>query len=194
MPSKATDFKKSNNSTPAAQWKKASGARAVDVELPSGNVAKLKQIPMPELLSGGIFPDSLQGYIQKAIGEEAKKPAAPTDRQPKKGSKAAKAKDEVMGPEDVKEMMSNPETVGDLFTVFDKVTLLAVVEPKVLATPADEADRDDNLLYVDEVDMEDKAFIFKFCVGGSKKLEEFRAESDALVGGMDALTSVSDAS
>lgn len=190
MPSNAQDFKKSNKNlevTPGSQWKKGAGARHIDVELPSGNVAKIKQIPMPTLLADGLFPDSLQGYIKKAIGEEVKAdgPKTPQDKKPKK-----KTQDEIVSNADMQEMISNPETVGDLFAVFDKVTLLAVVEPKVLPVPEDEADRDDELLYVDEVDMEDKAFIFKFCVGGSKELESFRAESESVMGSLADLSSV----
>ncbi|QPX62568.1 tail assembly chaperone [Arthrobacter phage Wollypog] len=172
--------------TPASQWKKSAGAGTVDVELPSGNIAKIRQIPMPTLLGEGIFPDSLQGYIKKAIGEESKaaaadKPGQPSDRKPKKSSKK---KDDIIGEKEIAEMMEDPRKLEDMFSVFDKVTVMAVVEPKVLPAPAEEGERDSEKLYVDEVDLQDKTFIFQFCVGGSKDLERFRTESTSVVGSL----------
>ncbi len=171
--------------TSAAQWKKGPGAAPVDVELPSGNTARIKQISMPQLLGEGIFPDSLQGYIKKAIGEESKaaaeKPGQPSDH--KKKSKPKK-QGEVFGEEDIAEMLQDPAKIADMFSVFDKVTVMAVVEPKVLAAPEDESERDPQKLYVDEVDLQDKTFIFQFCVGGSKDLERFRTESTSAVGSL----------
>jgi hypothetical protein len=163
--------------TPVSQWKKAPGAQPVDVALPSGNTARIKQIPMPDLLAGGIFPDTLQGYVQKALKEES---AKPQDHKGKKGKK----QDEVIGKAEMAEMMKDPQKIADMFSVFDKVTVMAVVEPKVLPTPEDEADRDPEKLYVDEVDTNDKAFIFQFCVGGSKDQERFRTESASVMGSL----------
>jgi hypothetical protein len=193
MPSNAQDFKKSKLApTPVNQWKKGAGARAVDVELPSGHVAKLRQIPMPQLLADGIFPDSLQGYIRKAIGQETEaKPAAPTDHKPKKSKKS---QGDLISKDEMAELMSDPAKLSDMFSVFDKVTLLAVVEPKVEPVPQNEEDRSDDLLYVDEVDIEDKTFIFQFCVGGSKDLDRFRTESASAMGGVADIPELPDAS
>lgn len=158
--------------TSTSQWKKGAGAKATDVELPSGNVAKIKQIPMPTLLADDIFPDSLRGFIQEAIGGKKDKV------------------EEIISEEQMNKLATDPAQIADMFAVFDKVALLAIVEPKVLPAPADEADRDDDLLYIDEVDLDDKAFIFQFCVGGSSDLERFRAESTLAVGGMAAISSL----
>jgi hypothetical protein len=39
-----------------------------------------------------------------------------------------------------------------------------------------EAARDPSLLYVDEVDLEDKMFILQYALGGTRSLERFRRE------------------
>jgi hypothetical protein len=179
MPSTPQDFQKSKKkdkkleTTSASQWKKNAGAKPVDIELPSGNVAKVKQIPMPTLLADGLFPDSLAGFVREAINKDE----APAD------VKATADKQ-------ISELTKNPQDLADVFALFDKILVLAVVEPAVLPVPEDDNDREDELLYADEVDMEDKMFIFNFCVGGSKDLDRFRAESAAAMGSMAAIESV----
>lgn len=176
MPSQPQDFKKSKKNlktTSASQWKKNAGAKPVDVELPSGNVAKIRQIPMPTLLADGLFPDSLAGFVRDAINVDKPK------------EEVQKEANEQLG-----KMVQEPEKMAEMFSLFDKITVLAVVEPVVTAAPENEADRDDDLLYADEVDLEDKMFIFNFCVGGSKDLERFRTESASAMGSLAAVEGV----
>jgi hypothetical protein len=71
----------------------------------------------------------------------------------------------------------------------DNVTIYCVVEPMVNPLPADGV-RNDDLLYVDEIDLEDKLFILNFGVGGSRDLEAFRLATDGGVGSVPASTDV----
>lgn len=181
MPSQPQDFqkksKKNLKTTSAAQWKKKSGAKPVDVELPSGNVAKVRQIPMTTLLSDGLFPDSMANIVRSSID-----------------GKQSKAELEAQTNAQMAEMAEDPKKMLEMFSVIDKIMVQAVVEPAVQLPPEDDEDRDDEVLYADEVDIEDKMFIFNFCVGGSKDIERFREESKAALGSMADLEGVRDSS
>jgi hypothetical protein len=48
-------------------------------------------------------------------------------------------------------------------------------------SPEKESDRDPELLYVDEVDEDDKNFIMSWAFGGTSDLEKFREAKDKLV-------------
>ena len=64
------------------------------------------------------------------------------------------------------------------------------VEPKVHPAPEDEADRDDDLLYPDDIEDMDKMFVFQWVSGGTTDLETFRqrySSNMASLGGGAAL-------
>lgn len=169
--------------TPAAEWKKPS--KGVELEVPSGNVALVRPVGMQAFLQKGIVPNSLRDIAMEAIS--GKKPA----------------------PQMKMDGMS-PEKIEDMLTLFDSVTCYCVIEPKVTPVPMDTivhpADdkhdgfweetrvipvesRDPEKLYVDEVNLDDKIFIFQFACGGTRSVEQFREEfslsMDALSGGQN---------
>lgn len=82
--------------------------------------------------------------------------------------------------------------INDMIQLVDNVVVAMVTEPRVLPIPPEEDEesekydplfeRDEDLLYVDEVNPEDKAFIFQWACGGTSDIEQFRNESDELVG------------
>jgi hypothetical protein len=153
--------------TPASTWRKAAKEGPAPLELPSGNVA-LVRIPGPQaFLTEGIIPNALLPIIQEVI-DEAQKGKQMTPKQE----------------ESIADMMRDPEKLRQVFEMADAVTLYCVVEPEVLPTPEDESEKDPELLYVDEVDLDDKLFIFHVAMGGSKDLETFRPESLSDVGGV----------
>lgn len=169
--------------TSAADWKSKSGGKGVDLELPSGNVAKVKPIQITKLVEMDVFPDSLEQII-----------ASKTTTADGREAVAAKKPDA----EEAKAALANPKDLAKLMTSVDRITAMAVLEPKVLLAienvaeegepdkwediPDDE--RDEDALYTDEVDLEDKMFIFQFCVGGTSDLDRFRAEFGASLGAM----------
>lgn len=164
----------SRPTTSAKNWKKRTGG--VEIELPSGNIAKVKRPGMEKLLAAGVLPDRLTPIAMQAVkeGEGGK----PEDEQ------------KVM-----EEFMQDSNALADIFLAFDRITAMCVVEPKVrmhqytdddpevirgearVGQEIPEDRRDEDLLYTDDVDMEDKTFIFQFVVGGSADLERFRRES-----------------
>lgn len=155
--------------TPAAEWKKPS--RGMEVEVPSGNVALVRPVGMQAFLQKGIIPNSLRGIAMEAISGKKKAPEMKMDDM-------------------------SPEKIEDMLVLFDSVTCYCVIEPKVTPVPLDDegepiplADRDSSELYVDEVNLDDKIFIFQFACGGTRNVEQFREEFsvslDAISGGQN---------
>lgn len=169
MPTQPRDYKKSKKgATSAKSWKKKA---QTELELPSGNVALVRAMRITDMLAEGFFPENLRGEILGQIGKAENgvgKPGDPTD-----------------GADAIQKMFEDPEKMSDMFEIFDKVLLKCVVEPQVLPVPADDEDRDEELLYVDEVDLEDKVFIFQWAVGGDDDLTSFREEFSESVGSLE---------
>lgn len=154
----------------AQTWKRSKGE---DLELPSGNVALVKRPGPAAIMSQGILPDELTPIVQEAIRSGKGLP-------PKKQA----------------ELVSDPETVVKMLDGVDKMMCVVVVDPKVryhkyteedvslrgvaeslLGKEIPEDDRNpDEWIYTDEVDLEDKMFIFNFAVGGTRDLRRFRGE------------------
>lgn len=148
--------------TPAAQWKGKQNTTE-DLLLPSGNVAKVRRPGMQAFVTAGIIPNSLLGIMMKELERGgAQQPFNP---------------DEIVG-----DIQNNPEKLNDLMELVDSVLVHCVLEPKV-ELPTKGVERDPNTLYADEVDLEDKFFIFQYAVGGSRDLERFREGSAAMLAG-----------
>jgi len=154
-PSKVPDSGVLSGPTSASQWKKAGGGTPIRV--PSGNVALVKRPGLQVFLAQGKIPNSLMEFITQALKGKA---------QPK-----------------MEDLDLNPEAMKDMMALVDAVVIHSCVEPQVVAVPMDakgnglvESYRDPNILYVDEVDIEDKMFIFNYAVGGTSDVDSFRKE------------------
>jgi hypothetical protein len=64
--------------------------------------------------------------------------------------------------------------------------VFCVIEPTVNPLPENEADRKQELLYVDEVDLDDKFYIMAFALGGTRDLEGFREATGSGVANLPA--------
>lgn len=157
--------------TGASEWKKEK-TQGFPLEVPSGKVALVRPVGMQAFLTQGHIPNSLREIAMEAISQR----------------KAPELK--------VEELTA--EQIGDMLTAFDNVCVFCTVAPKVAPIPKftndhhihgfcteeevgdeipmDHELRDDDILYVDEVDLEDKTFIFQFACGGTRNVEQFRAE------------------
>lgn len=142
--------------TAAKQWK---GKQGVDLELPSGNVALVRNPGIQHFLRTGVIPDPLTGMVRKMISGKVDK-------------------------FDPSELIQDEEQLNATFEMFDKVLVEVVVQPNVEMPPEPGAERDEEVLYADEVDFQDKVFVFQFAVGGTKDLEEYLQRSKQT---MDAL-------
>lgn len=154
-------------------WKRKTGtAAASNVELPSGVVVKVKRISIPTLLSKGVFPDSLSSIITEKLDGDKKGQTTDNDL-------------------DVSQLLGDQSKITDLFNSIDEIVLMTVVEPTVLSDKDEdgdeipEEDRDEDAIYVSDIDLNDKIFLFQYSVGGSNQLEPFRAELDSAVGSLE---------
>jgi hypothetical protein len=156
--------------TSASAWK-AKSSQGFELEVPSGNVALVRTVGMQAFLDKGLIPNSLREIAMESI----------------KGKAAPELRIENLDEEQIINMMS----------LFDSVTVYCVIQPEVVPVPLDEEgnpipprDREDvDALYVDDVDLQDKMFIFQFACGGTRNVEQFREEYERSVervsGGQD---------
>lgn len=181
-PRKPQDRQKKAAVSAASSFKKNKNTSSGLVTLPSGNTVKVQPISITDLLADKIIPDTLTAMVMKQLD-------------PGEGKKATKVTDE-----EVRELVKNPAQLADMFDVFDRVAARVVIEPVFLYhreevdgkwVTIDDEDRDDEMVYTDEVDLEDKSFIFQYAVGGTKDLERFRVSTSVAVGELESGESVS---
>lgn len=183
---KPQDHKKKSGPTSAKAWKSSRTGTIMDLELPSGNVCRVKRVDMPTLLASGAFPDSMMAMVtekvESATGGETR--AKPLDNM------------------DAAALMKSPEKLDLLFSSVDKIVPLVVVEPKVLnhrieengvirelsdeERQALEDEYEEGIVWTDEVDIQDKMHIFQFVVGGSRSVEGFRSGLQSAVADISA--------
>ena len=93
----------------------------------------------------------------------------------------------------------NEETLTELFEMFDLVCLTVFIDPRCHSVPMVddgnghmvEGTRDEDLLYVDEVGLEDKQFLFQWAVGGTSDVETFRVRSQEYMASLQSGKAVS---
>ncbi len=137
--------------TPVSDWKKA----PEPVELPSGKFIVLSNASLSAFITTGQIPNSLMSMITGAVNS-------------KKAKGKSTAQDTMDG------ILEDPQALNDMFTAVDVYVCGVAMDPKIYMVP--EGDRDDDLLYIDEVEMSDKMFIFQRGIGGTTDLESFRRE------------------
>lgn len=174
--------------TSAKEWKKAS--QGEEVELPSGNVALIKRPGMESLFSAGVLPDEL---TKLALEQVQKAEVGPQDHK-----KATVDTTSGLDAKTMEKFMQTENAIGGIFEAFDRITAMCVIQPvclfhkrrKVTDTGQQvlddkdkpvweeipQADRDEEVIYTDDVDLDDKTFIFNYVVGGSRDIAAFRDE------------------
>lgn len=171
--SSAGDFKKKKNDS---------------VLLPSGNTVIVRRPGMEKFLAAGFLPDPLASEIRKQIVQKSGK-SAPAD-----STDLAKTLLEKGGAEGVVAMMR----------MTDKVAAYCIVQPETRwherETPnggfedIPDPERDPEVLYTDEIEMEDKMFLFQYVTGGTSSLSQFRESTRAVVAGLQSSGEVVEAS
>lgn len=162
--------------TPVSQWKKNWA-----LEVPSGNICLVRSVGLQTFVAMGVIPNSLAPLLL-GTGDRSVDQA-------------------------VSKIQSDPQALRDYMTLVDEVTLKCVVEPEITEVPfcaecsnpvnhpnhpmfrgAEQGhvyvsgERDPEKFYVDEVDENDKSFIFQAVVmGGTKDVEQFREEQKAVM-------------
>lgn len=174
--------------TSAKEWKKKE--EGYELEVPSGNTCLVRR-PGPQVfMQAGNIPNSLLAHILPLL-EDAQKKGAEGDKTPLPEAALAEMQ---------KDILDDPQKLQDMFAMVDRVALQCVIEPVVLPVPLWTAtDFEGQLcteemigqqalskkmadnLYVDDVDFEDKIYIFNFAVGGTADFERFRLGTETLV-------------
>lgn len=187
--------KKSGNTakktTAASAWKRQKGE---PLELPSGNVALVKRPGPQALLQEGIMPDTLMPIVTQAI----------------KRGKGMKVTDlDLDDPKVITDMIDSIDKLLVKVVVEPKVAYHKCLKKSddmggVTAGPAHEVwvlipdelrdgetecpncgvqhPDEDEIIYADAVDLEDKFFVFNYAVGGTRDLERFREQQSAGLG------------
>jgi hypothetical protein len=153
--------------TTVTQWKKQQGE---PIKLPSGNYARLRGASMDFFLMSGFIPNSLKALVQNQISQMEQEQGK------------TKAKDlEAQQAKELASILEDEDKLRDLLSMYDRIAVHCFLEPTVRMPPEDAAERKDDQLYTDELDMEDKVFVFNVAVGGTKDLESFRQQQNASV-------------
>lgn len=185
---KKTASSKSGNPAVRAAAKAASDvsafkkrAQGATLELPSGLVVMAKRVDMQTLLVQGNVPNPLMEVVEASL---------------KRGQKADIA--QMVG---VEEGELDLDTIREMYDMANLVVIRSVISPPIHPVPNEddvaeynaklvepkeddiiedpEELRDDSLLYIDEIDEEDKMFIFQWAQGGVSDVATFREEARA---------------
>lgn len=179
------------SASPVRQWKRHTAA--TELSVPSGNVALVRRPDSVRIFMGnGSIPNTLLPIIEEALKKKSD------------GDEGGVAAEDL-----AKMAMDSPQIVDDMMSMTDNIIIQCVIDPVVSPIPVFEIKhaeqglcetaligqpipfghpaRDEEALYVDEVDAADKQFIFNWCMGGSKDLERFRGEASEHVDRVEAV-------
>lgn len=142
-----------------------SGETLEDVEVPSGQLCLARRPGVEGLLKAGILHqlDSLTSLVQANLN-------------PSTGAVSAEAA--------LSQVMGDPEKLAEMMRIVDKVVMYVVVKPEIQSTPDDVTRRENNVIYADMIELEDKMFLLNYAVGGTRDLERFRGEHAASMGAL----------
>lgn len=156
----------SGNPAKAAEQRQTADAAAfkkrrqgVDLKLPSELWVKARRVDLAAFLRTGNIPNPLMEVVNEAL---------------QKGQKTDVNK--MVGVEDG---AVDLEMVNDMYNMVDKIVVASIVSPQVHEVPPEGEDRDDDLLYTDEVEDEDKMFVYQWATGGTSNVAQFRREAAA---------------
>jgi hypothetical protein len=152
------------------------GSRYEDLECPSGQTCKIRKVTVEDLIADGVIDDldSLTKFVNvKHIEPKAKS----LKKQGRSGNPAKAAQQDADATSMAKELLggASSEDVRRMFNLMDVVTIAAVVAPTLHARVPEE-ERVQGLVYINDVDTTDKAFIFNYIFAGVKDLESFRKQ------------------
>ncbi len=174
--------------TQASEWKGKIEVEGTPLPLPSGNVALVRQMSPQAFITSGLIPDPLTAIIRKSIHTKSG-----------------------LNPKDLEKIQDDPDMWVSALEMFDRILTYVAVAPVIKMPPTcdvevngepcgeyanqpvhknpaqrgnhqyREGPRDPSVLYADQVVMDDKVFIFQWCLGGTRDLERFREQLQASV-------------
>lgn len=157
--------------TSAKAWRAGSAINQEFIlTLPSGNVATVIRPGLESMVANGDIPDALLDIAQGAIDKgQGKRP------------------DQELDEKTAADFAGNPEKWGLMLDSVDRIATRIMKEPVVAYAKRKiegtdewevipEEDRFEDVLYTDEIELDDKFFVFDFACGDSADLERFHAE------------------
>jgi hypothetical protein len=147
---------------PTAWGGQSSGPQ--DLVLPSGQLCLARKPGIQQLMVEGVLHrmDNLSSLVQS--------------KHIKKGGSQPQL--------NVASLFGDQEAMQGILHTVDRVVCAVVLRPHVEMTPNDPTRKVNGVIYADTIDLEDKMFLFNWALGGSSSLEEFRRESEAVVGSL----------
>lgn len=167
---------------------------------------ELTPITVPSGQRALVRRPGMEGLIGAGVLMEVDNLTALVDRKHVKRIKSGQSITEEI---DTASLMSDPGELTKIMRIVDRTLPYIVVRPEVRLHfteledgtiqpfTADEREQQRASgftgVYTDQIDIEDRMFLFSFGVGGSSDLERFRRESEAFVDGVDDEPDVPDA-
>ena len=175
--------------TSARQWKKTQTGD-LELKLPSGNTCLVRRLRPEAFLESGMIPDMLSDMVTKAIKTKKGLPPQAVEamtKDPAALKKGLQMMDEVLCYVVMEPDVQMPPKCGVILPSSEKPCNAYMDTDDDRHTDPSCADhhvymedaRDEDTLYADEVDLNDKSFIFQFVLGGTADLERFRQELQA---------------
>lgn len=143
---------------------RAGSASAFDFEVPSGNICRIKHADLESLIAAGVVDslDELTSLVQTDHVDRVKKGKKTRHlKQPGTDNAIAGLAPEARA---ALEVMKDPKRWAALQKVVNSVVVQCVLEPKVIADPADKlkdlVDPGDGVMFVSDVSLMDRMAIF----------------------------------
>lgn len=148
---------------PSAWGEAAKRREGFDFTTPSGQLCRIKPIPLEEMVLSGII-DDLDSVTKIVDSDIAAKIAPGVD---------GKSSDETTIADGLKFMRS--EAGRSAIEMMGKIIPAVVVAPVILPDPENHDDREEGKIYVSDVSLTDRAAIFSIVMEPTEKAAQFRA-------------------
>lgn len=165
--------------TEASEWKgRTEDLSGTKLLLPSGNVCLARNPGIDAFIEQGLIPNALLPLVMDAV-------------------KTGKGLPE----KELRDKMEDMDSIRDMMSMANACVVYCVLRPSIAALPDKDDDgnefwvnssgdrvkgRNPDLFYVDEVNFDDKMFIFQWVLGGTRDLERFRDQSATALADLSA--------
>lgn len=163
-----------------------------DLECPSGQLCQVRTPGIQPLIAAGVLEsaDTLTSIVDSKHIKRVQGKVTPSKNSINLG------KDDV-GEIDTQSLLKDPAALQKVFDLVDRVTEHMVVQPsvrrpvkkitdrgKTIDVPLPDDEREDGIIYTDQIDVLDRMFILNYAIGGDTDVETFRSQLPEGVGGV----------
>lgn len=143
--------------------------------MPSGQTCLVrKNVSYKDMVADGVLAE---GGLAAEFPEYAPDTKTTVDTSKPVGDQIDLHMDELDTPSLITQLLSTPESTERLWSLINRIAQYTVLQPRLHTPPEDpEEARDPELIYIDYVELEDRAFLFNYALGGSDTVEGFAGE------------------